>query len=166
MTGRSGRLVLELACVLDAPRERVFGLLTERAELTRWWGPHGFTVPDARIDLRIGGGYRLTMQPPDGEAFHLSGEFVEIDPPIRLVYTFRWDEPDPDDRETTVELSIVEAGDGTQLLLRQGEFATPARLALHRDGWSDSFEKLRALTGAEARHPSDRGGAAKPQVGR
>jgi uncharacterized protein YndB with AHSA1/START domain len=160
MTGRSDRLVLELACVLDASRERVFGLLTEPAQLARWWGPHGFSTPDARIDLRVGGGYRFTMQPPEGEAFHLSGEFVEIDAPGRLSYTFRWDEPDPDDQESTVELSIDEAGGGTRLGLRQGEFATAARLALHRDGWSDSFEKLRSLARQDARRSGGRDGGA------
>ena len=47
------------------------------------------------LDLSVGGGYRFTMQPPDGDPFRLSGEFHEIAPPSRLVYTFRWEEPDP-----------------------------------------------------------------------
>lgn len=85
------------------------------------------------------------MQPPDGDLFHLSGEFLEIDPPNRLIFTFRWEEPDPDDRETVVMLSLDAVGDATEVLLSQGEFATKARLALHRSGWTDSFEKLREL---------------------
>jgi uncharacterized protein YndB with AHSA1/START domain len=161
-----GRLVLELACAVDAPRERVFGLLTQPAHLVRWWGPHGFTTPDARVDLRVGGGYRFTMQPPVGEAFHLSGDFVRIEPPTRLAYTFRWEEPDPDDRETLVELTLHEAGEATRLSLRQSGFATPARLALHRDGWSDSFERLRHLVGQGAGRPEHRRGTAGPQAGR
>ena len=79
------------------------------------------------------------MQPPDGDRFHLAGEFLEIEPPSRLVYTFRWEEPDPDDRETVVTLSLDEVGDATQVSLSQGEFATEARLELHRSGWTDSF---------------------------
>jgi uncharacterized protein YndB with AHSA1/START domain len=92
-----------------------------------------------------GGGYRFTMQPSGGEPFHLSGEFLQIDPPGRLVYTFRWDEPDPDDRETVVTLSLGDVACATQVSLSQGEFATEARLALHRGGWTDSLEKLRQL---------------------
>ena len=53
------------------------------------------------------------MQPPDGDVFHLSGVFREVDPPVRLAYTFRWEEPDPDDRETMVTLSLRDLGEST-----------------------------------------------------
>jgi uncharacterized protein YndB with AHSA1/START domain len=140
--------VLELNWSLNAPPERIFSVLTEPAELAKWWGPRGFTTPEIDIDLRVGGGYRFTMQPPDGDAFHLSGAFVEIDPPTRVVYTFRWEEPDPDDRETTVELTLDSLGDGTDVSLVQGTFATEERLALHRDGWTESVERLGDLLAA------------------
>jgi uncharacterized protein YndB with AHSA1/START domain len=143
-------LFLRLTCVVAARRERVFRALTDPDELPRWWGPHGFTTPGVEHDLTVGGRYRFTMQPPEGEAFHVSGEFVEVDPPRRLVMTFRWDEPDPDDRETVAVLSLDEGADGaTTLSLSQGEFATDARRDLHRDGWTDSFERLRALVERE-----------------
>lgn len=138
-------LVLDLNRVLDAPREQIFALLTEPTALKKWWGPHGFTIPEIELDLRVGGGYRFTMQPPEGEVFHLSGEFLEVDHPGRLAYTFRWDEPHPDDRETVVRLALNAVGGTTELTLSQGEFATEERLALHRDGWTDSLEKLRDL---------------------
>ena len=102
MDARVGRMVLELKCVLGAPRERIFRSLTEPAELAKWWGPQGFTTPEIDLDLRVGGHYRFGMQPADGDLFHLSGEYLEIHPPSRLVYTFRWEEPDPDDRGTVV----------------------------------------------------------------
>lgn len=145
MNLQSGGLLLELGCVVDAPRERVFTMLTEPVELAKWWGPHGFTTPEVELDLSVGGRYRLSMQPPDGDLFHLSGEFREIDPPDRLGYTFRWEEPTPDDRETIVTLSLVAVADATEISLSQGLFATEERLALHRGGWTDSFEKLRAV---------------------
>lgn len=145
MNGQPGRLVLELRCLVDAPRERTFRSLTEPAELAKWWGPHGFTTPEIDLDLSVGGDYRFGMQPPDGDLFHLSGEFLEIVPPSRIVYTFRWEEPDPEDQETVVTLSLADVGDATEVALSQGEFATQARLELHRDGWADGFEKLREL---------------------
>ncbi len=145
MNTRSSGLVLALTRVLRASPERIFTALAEPAELARWWGPHGFTTPEIDLDLRVGGGYRFAMQPPDGDLFHLSGEFLEVDPPRHLAYTFRWEEPDPDDRETVVALSVDDLGGAAQVSLRQGVFVTEARLQLHRRGWTDSLEKLQEL---------------------
>ena len=145
MTRHSVRFVLEQARVFDAPADLVFRLLTEPTELARWWGPHGFSIPEIQIDLRVGGSYRFTMRPPEGDAFHLSGEFLEIQAPSALKFTFRWDEPAADDRETVVELSLDSLGERTKVTLTQEEFATDERLELHRGGWAESFEKLDAL---------------------
>ena len=145
MSRRGGVFELRLSRRLPAAPERVFRALTEPADIARWWGPQLFTTPEIELDLRVGGGYRFTMQPPEGDRFHLSGEFAEISPPSRLAYTFRWDEPTPDDRETVVTLTLDALGDATRLSLSQGEFATDARLALHRSGWTESLLKLREL---------------------
>jgi uncharacterized protein YndB with AHSA1/START domain len=85
------------------------------------------------------------MQPPDGELFNLSGEFREVDRPSRLVYTFRWEDPDPDDRETVVTFSLVDRGEATGVTVDQGIFATPARLALHEQGWTETLDRLEEL---------------------
>ena len=145
MSGQKGEFVLEQARVFGAPPEQVFRRFTERAELAKWWGPHGFTTPEIDLDLRVGGRFRLTMQPPDSDAFHLSGDFLEIHPPDRLSFTFRWDEPDLDDRETVVVLSLESVAGGTRVFLSQGQFATRERLQLHRQGWADSFDKLEVV---------------------
>lgn len=145
MSGQSRGLGLELSCALPAAPVLVFEKLTAEAGLTRWWGPRGFTTPSAAVDLRVGGSYRLAMQPPDGDVFHLSGHFLEVDPPHRLAYTFTWEEPTPDDRETVVVLTLRSSGRATEVTLTQGEFATEERRELHRAGWSESFERLRSL---------------------
>ena len=144
-------LVLRLVRFLPFGRALVYRALTEPDELARWWGPHGFSVPKIELDLRIGGSYRIAMQPPDGELFYLSGEFGEVAPPARLAYTFRWSPPDRDDRETTVVLSLEEQPDGTEVHLTQGGFATEARRALHEAGWTESFERLEQVL-AETAH--------------
>ena len=76
---------------LPAHCSRVFSALTEPDELATWWGPNGFTAPSVELDVRVGGGYRIAMQPPEGELFHLAGEFLEVVAPARLRYTFRWE---------------------------------------------------------------------------
>jgi uncharacterized protein YndB with AHSA1/START domain len=135
-------LVLHLERFFPVPRRLVWRALTEPDELARWWGPRGFSVPSLDWQPGVGESYRIAMKPPEGEPFHLSGEFQEVAPPSRLMYTFRWSPPDPDDRETVVELSLREQADGTVLQVIQGGFATEVRLALHQAGWTESLERL------------------------
>jgi uncharacterized protein YndB with AHSA1/START domain len=141
MTAGDG-LVIRLKRILPAPRAVVYRALSDPGDLAKWWGPRGFTVPSVDFDPHVGGSYRIAMQPPDGDVFHLTGEFREVDPPARLVYTFRWDPPDPDDRQTVATLSLEDQGERTELLLTQRGFATEKRRALHEDGWTDSFARL------------------------
>ena len=138
-------LRLHLERVLPAPPERVFALNTEPQLLAQWWGPNGFTIPSVEVDARVGGRYRIEMQPPDSDAFFLSGEFREVEPGTRLAYTFRWEPPDPDDRETVVVLSLQTLGESTALTVDQGDFATEERRALHVQGWSESIDSLEEL---------------------
>ena len=134
--------MLQLEKVLPAPPGRVFEACVDPGQLAEWWGPAGFTVTELDLDVRRRGRYRITMQPPDAEAFHLSGTFRDVDRPRRLVYTFEWEEPDPDDRETVVTLSFHEDPEGTRVVLDQGPFATEARRALHDAGWTETLDRL------------------------
>ena len=140
-----GDLALQMKRVLPAPPSLVFRAFAEPGELAKWWGPRGFTAPRIELELRVGGSYRIAMQPPDGDLFYLSGNFVEVDPPARLAYTFRWEDPDPDDRETVVRLSFEDLGESTEVTFTQGTFATEERRALHDQGWTDSFDRLQEL---------------------
>jgi len=150
MAARSGELTLEAKRVLPAAPAVVFRAFSAPNELAKWWGPEGFTAPSLEFDPRVGDSYRIEMQPPEGDPFYLTGEFREVEPPARLAYTFVWEDPDPDDVETLVELSFRDLGESTEVVFTQGPFKTEARLALHRDGWGDSFDKLERLISAQA----------------
>jgi uncharacterized protein YndB with AHSA1/START domain len=144
-TGRgapAGELTLEIKHIVPAAAPVAFAAFSAPDQLAQWWGPAGFTTPRLRFDPRVGDGYRIEMQPPDGVPFHLIGEFREVDPPARLVFTFAWEDPDPDDVENLVELSFRDRGDSTEIVFRQGPFQSEARRELHRNGWMDGFDKL------------------------
>jgi uncharacterized protein YndB with AHSA1/START domain len=128
----------------------VFGAHADPEVLARWWGPKGFTSPSVELDLRVGGSYRIVMQPPEGEAFVLVGEFRAVDPDARLSYTFRWEPPDADDRETVVDFSLEDRGGSTFLTVDQRGFATDERRALHEQGWSESLDRLEAVLATDA----------------
>jgi uncharacterized protein YndB with AHSA1/START domain len=140
---RPSGLTLHLERTLPARPDRVFAACVEAAALAEWWGPEGFTCPSVELDVRAGGAYRIAMQPPEGELFHLRGTFLAVDRPSRLVYTFEWEPPDPDDRQTVVTLTFGEADDGTELVLDQGPFATAERQALHEQGWTETLARLK-----------------------
>jgi uncharacterized protein YndB with AHSA1/START domain len=150
MALRSEMLTLELRRILAAAPSAVFAAFSDASELADWWGPEGFTTPSLEFQPRTGDSYRIEMQPPDGDPFYLAGEFREVDPPNRLAYTFAWEDPDPDDLENLVALSFRELGDSTEVALSQGPFKTEARRALHRDGWTESFDKLEKLLSARS----------------
>ena len=145
LSSTTDELTLHLERVLSAPRSVVFGALVKPDELAKWWGPKGFTAPSIELEPHVGGAYRIAMQPPDGELFHLSGEFRDIDAPARLTYTFRWEEPTPDDRETVVTLSLRDLARSTALRVEHGAFATEERRTLHERGWMESLDRLQEL---------------------
>ena len=98
---------IRVSRVLPAPRERVFHAWTDAESLKRWWGPGLFTTPEAFVDLRPGGRYSLVMQPADGERLRLAGTYLEIEPPARLVYTWRWEAGVPDTEESLVTAELT-----------------------------------------------------------
>jgi uncharacterized protein YndB with AHSA1/START domain len=119
---QSGELTLELNRVVPAAPSVVFGAFSAADELAEWWGPKGFTVPSVDFKPRVGDSYRIEMQPADGDPFYITGEFREVDPPARLVYTFVYEDPDPDDVETLAELSFRDLGESTEVVFTQGPF--------------------------------------------
>lgn len=123
-------------------RSASFGAFTDREQLRHWWGPLGFTVQSLRLDVVEGTDYRIAMQPPDGDVFHIRGTFRAVEAPRRLVYTFVYEEPDPDDQETVVTLTFEPSDSGTRLVLEQEPFKTAARWELHRQGWTETLDRL------------------------
>ena len=152
MTSAEHQLNIHVERVVPAPRPLVFRVSTVPEDLARWWGPKGFNIPSVSVDLRVGGAYRITMQPPEGERFVLSGEFRDVVAPERLEYTFNWEPPDPDDRETVVVFSLRDRGDFTEVAVDQGMFATEARRALHEGGWTESLERLEGFIRSRAQY--------------
>jgi uncharacterized protein YndB with AHSA1/START domain len=99
--------------LFDAPRHLVFEAMTKPEHVKQWWGRlgEGYSVPVCEIDLRVGGAWRFVNRHPKGEAaFH--GEYREITPPSRLVFTEIFEEfPDTVSVVTTV---LADEGDKTR----------------------------------------------------
>ena len=72
--------------VFDAPRDLVWKAFTEPERMRHWWGPKGFTVIAAKMDLRPGGTYHYGLKAPDGSAIWGKFVFREIVAPKRMVF--------------------------------------------------------------------------------
>lgn len=72
--------------LFDTPRELVYDAFRDSTQLALWWGPDGFTNTIDKFDFRPGGEWRLTMHGPNGVDYDNESEFVEVNPPSRVVY--------------------------------------------------------------------------------
>jgi len=140
--GRAAHLAITLRRTIPARRGEVFRAWTDPAELKRWWARPGFTVVDAQVDLRIGGGFRIDTRPDVGNVFSVFGTYREVRPPERLVYTWAWQGTRMDGIETLVTVDFREAGQDTEVLLTHEGFDTQGDHTAHRDAWIGCFDRL------------------------
>lgn len=110
---------LEITRIFDAPRELVWKAWTNPEFVMQWWGPHGFTSPACKIDLRVGGEYLCCMKAPDGSEYWTGGEYVEIVAPERIVSQLFYANEhgkipaaDPNDVEVRDVVTFEEYGNG------------------------------------------------------
>lgn len=141
------RHVLEIRRTFAAPPERVFEAFRDPSLLKAWAAPDEHRNEGVEQDFRPGGAYRREMRFPDGSLHVLVGVFREIDPPRRLVYTYRWETlPMP---ETVVEIDLVGTQGGTELRLVHSGFPDPDFADGHEGGWRECFARLDDLLEAE-----------------
>jgi uncharacterized protein YndB with AHSA1/START domain len=135
---------LRLERTFKAPAQAVFEAWTSADMLRRWW-PAGsdWDTPVAEVDVRVGGRLRLVMRSPDGEEFGGGGEYVEITPPERLVFTWRWDGHAGHEGVQLIEVALSERPDGTTtVVLTNRGLEDEESKRSHRAGWEASFDNL------------------------
>jgi uncharacterized protein YndB with AHSA1/START domain len=135
---------LSISRLIRAPRARVFEAWTSPALLVKWWGPEEVTCPEAHVDLRVGGGYRIANRYANGQIVWISGVFEQVEAPERLVYTWQIDL----EAGTLVTLSLFEHPVGTELRLLHERIADPKLRDGHLAGWNGCLDKLDALFAA------------------
>jgi len=136
--------------MFGAPRAVVFRAWTDAGQLAQWWGPKGFTNPVCEIDVRVGGAIRIHMRSPDGNIYPMKGEFREIVPPERLVFTnIAVDAAGNPIIEGLTTVTFAEKGGKTTMTLhtRGGAVVDYAvgYLKGMEAGWTGSIDKLETL---------------------
>jgi uncharacterized protein YndB with AHSA1/START domain len=139
MPNPASTAALRITRTFPASRERVFAAFTDPQLLKQWWGPAGFSLPQASVDLRVGGRYRFGMQPPQGDLMFLVGTFREIKRPERLVYTWAWEGAPV---ETVVTIDFREAEGDTEVVITQEPFRSDEERQQHVFGWEGGLDRL------------------------
>jgi uncharacterized protein YndB with AHSA1/START domain len=127
--------VLEISLHIDADPETVFPYFTDPERYVQWMGT------SAELEPEPGGRYRVWMR----DGVETVGEFVEVDPPRRVVFTFGWTQgmPVPPGSSTVVVTLEPEAG-GTRLVLRHHDLPDDEQRAHHRSGWAMYLDRMTA----------------------
>ena len=131
----------------DAPRELVFKAMTDPALLSRWWGPRKYRTVVDELDARPGGKWRMRNIGADGGEHAFRGEFREVVPSERVVWTFEY-EPLPG--HVSVETMTLTERDGRTLLTVRNQFSSKEDLegminSGMESGARESYERLDEL---------------------
>ncbi|HUO26714.1 MAG TPA: SRPBCC domain-containing protein [Candidatus Aquilonibacter sp.] len=143
---------------IAAPPARVFQAITDPAQMPQWWGQKDlYRITDWKNDLRPGGKWSSEGVGADGKSFRVEGEYLEVDPPRRLVHTWigsygdmgktvvYWD-LEPQSVHSLHPSGPHKSGTGTLVKLRHEGFAGAPQQALsHGEGWKRVFSWLKVF---------------------
>lgn len=120
---------------IEARPERVFEALTNGDEVPRWWGsPDHYRTTQWIGDVRPGGRWRASGVRPDGGAFSIDGEYIEVVPARKIVQT--WKAPWDGGNTTTITIRLEPIDGGTRVTLwHQGFAGRPDACGNHANGW-------------------------------
>ena len=151
---------VKITRTFDAPIQAVWDMWAVPENFQKWYGPMGFSVPVAEMDVTVGGTRKINMEmvtPDRTMSMWFTGEYKEVSAPNRLVYTEAMCDPDgnvmspadmgmpegtPEMTEVIVELS-EEGGKTTMVMTHVGvPTGTPGE-----GGWNMAFDKLAGVLG-------------------
>lgn len=137
--------------VIEAPRDKVFKAWIDPRLLAQWWGPRHFDNPRCEIDARPGGRIHIDMRGPDGTIYPMTGTMRDVKAPERLVFTAVAEDRDGNPHlESHTEVTFEDLGGKTRVTIvakaKGFTAAAPQMLGGMEAGWTQSIEKLDALT--------------------
>jgi glutathione S-transferase len=133
---------LRVSRVINSNREAVWAAWTEEAQMKKWMAPEGVKLEICTADVSVGGSYHLRMHTPDDQIFNAKGVYKRIERPDKLVYTWRWEEPEHDCGETLVTVELTEVGEATEVVITHDGFPNAEAKDGHVTGWTSCLDGL------------------------
>jgi uncharacterized protein YndB with AHSA1/START domain len=137
---QSNRPSLTLQRRLKATPAKVFRAWTEPAQFMTWMHPGGSDVIRAELDVRVDGHYTIVYRKPDGDEVEVRGQYLEVVPDHKLVFTWAWRHGP--ENESLVTLLLEPEGNTTWLTLTHERLLDDAQCDDHRRGWTDGIDSL------------------------
>jgi uncharacterized protein YndB with AHSA1/START domain len=140
---------IQLHRVLRASPDRVYRAFLDADAMAKWLPPNGFTGRVHEMDATVGGGYKMSFTNfTTGSSHSFGGEYLELTPNERIVYTDRFDDPNmPGEMKTTVTLKTVSLGTELSIVQEGVPGVIPAEACYL--GWQESLTLLAKLVEAE-----------------
>ena len=147
MSNTSGTVKLQR--VLRAPAERVYRAFLDPTAMVKWIPPHGFTGTIHHMDLRVGGGYRMSFTNfGTGKSHSFGGTYLELTPNERIRYSDSFDNPDlPGEMQVTITLRPVACGTELEIIQEGVPAVIPVEFCYL--GWQESLNLLSLLVEPE-----------------
>jgi uncharacterized protein YndB with AHSA1/START domain len=134
---------LVISRTYPATVERVFKAWTDANQLGQWFAPTDDYTTKASVDLRVGHEYRISIAHKGGNVHNVLGTYRLIDPPRKLVYTWRW-EGGPE-TDTLVTVDFTPHGDSTEVTITHDQFLDAETRSKHSEGWNGCLNRLERL---------------------
>ena len=145
-TKTAEKTALQIKRFINAPRDRVYAAWTDPVQLKEWWGPKEVQTFKFVADTRVGGKYRWDLVNQDGEAMSVFGEYRELVPGKKVVFTWKWDDDEAwENYNSVVSVEFSDREGGTELRLVHVQLPSEASRDRHTFGWNsvlDRFEEF------------------------
>lgn len=125
---------------MPAKRKEVFAAWLDADGMRTWMRPSDIRETEVELDPRVGGKFRITMHGEEN-TYVMTGEFVEIDPPSRLVFTWQ---ANATSGKSLLTLEFIDRGDQTELILTHERMPDSDTAKNYEKGWATILEKLGA----------------------
>ena len=144
MTARAtDRTSLEIKRVIKAPRDRVYAAWTDAVQLREWFGPENVQTRNFVAEARVGGKFRWDLTSSDGEKMTVRGEYRELQPDRKIVFTWQFeDDEDWEQRDSVVTVELSDCDGGTEARLTHEQLPSEESRDRHTEGWNSVLDKL------------------------
>ena len=142
-TKTSEKTSLEIKRFINAPRARVYAAWTDPAQLKQWWGPESVRTRNFTADARVGGKYRWDLFNQEGEEMTVYGEYRELVPGRKIVFSWQWDDDEAwKNVSSVVTVELADCDGGTEVRLVHEKLPSEASRDRHNEGWNSVLDSL------------------------